>query len=536
MVPEHLIKTASDRQAVADGCYFSEEEPLKVKRYIEKFLCNSKGEDRGTKIQLLDWQYEEVILPLYGWRTASGGMRFSTCQLWIPKKNGKSFLSSALCSYHLAKEKGGEVYCVAGTKEQADICFSESCNQVNLNEILKKNFWVRRSQMRIENQSNGSKFIVLPFSVNACQGFDSNFIVMDEIASWGAHHREVYTNLVKSIMSRKAKGQSAIVFIASTAQFDTSHLGFELFNYCKEILAGTKIDTTILPIVYALDLNDDWTLEDNWTKVNPSIGHTVDIQFYRDEYIKAKNMPNEEAAFRTLFLNQFYGSAKNWIPTTLWQENYEDFVEEDLHGLEAIISIDASRKWDLTCVMISVRKDNLIYLMPRFFSVRCLAEQKQRQDNVPYLSWEKQGLITLTEGTAIDMAEVREQILIDCKTYNVTEVRYDPYALQESVKILDTEYGLNMVEVNQSPSVMSQPTAYFEQLITAHRIRHNNHAIMNYCLGNTAIRTDNQERVMLDKLKSKGRIDGVSAAITGLSYWLAYEDQDLDMCPFGLLL
>lgn len=534
-IPPELIRTASDKQAVNEGYYFDESEPLKVKAYIERFLCNSKGEERGTKITLLNWQYNEVIKPLYGWRKADGSMRFSICQLWIPKKNGKSFLCSALASYHLAKEKGGEIYSIAGTKEQADIVFAESCNQVNLNDTLKKNFWVRRAQLRIENQATGSKFIVLGFNPNAVQGFDANLVICDEIASWGAHHREVFTNLVKSTMSRKAKGQSAIVFVASTAQFDTSHLGFEMFNYCKEIIAGTKIDTTVLPIVYALDLNEDWTSEDNWRKVNPSIGHTVNIDFYRDEYNKAKNLPNEEAAFRTLLLNQFYGSAKNWISTKLWQECYEPFEESDLHGMEAIVSIDASRKHDLTAVTVTVRKDDTIFIMPRFFSVRCLAEQKQRTDNVPYLSWESQGLITLTEGLTIDFSEVREQVLKDCKNFNVAEVRFDPYALQESVRILESEFGLNLVEVNQSPSVMSSPTAYFEQLITSHRIKHNNHPILNYCLSNTAIRTDNQERVMLDKLKSRGRIDGVSATITGLSYWLAYEGHDANLCPFGLL-
>jgi len=518
-VPAKFIKTASDKQAIADGCYFDDSEPKQVKKYIETFLCNSKGDERGEKIALLDWQYEEVILPLYGWRKVDGSMRFSICQLWIPKKNGKSFLASALSSYHLAKEKGGEIYCIAGTKQQADIVFSESCNQVALNPTLEKNMWVKRSLMRIENRASGTKYIVLPFSVDACQGYDANLVICDEIASWGAHHREVFSNLVKSTMSRKSKGQTGFVFICSTSQFDTSHLGFELFNYSKEILASTKVDTTVLPIVYALDLNEDWTSEDNWRKVNPSIGLTVNIDFYREEFAKVKNLPNEEAAFRTLLLNQFYGSARNWISTKAWQECYEDFTEDDFYGSTAIISIDASRKHDLTCVMLTIKKGDLIYCIPRFYSVRALAEQKQKLDNVPYLTWEAQGLITLTDGTTIDFAEVREQIVRDCKDFEVQEVRYDPYALQETVKILADEFGLNMVEVNQSPSVMSAPTAYLEQLITSKKIRHNNNPILNYCLSNVAIKTDNQERIMLDKTKSKGRIDGISALVQGLTYW-----------------
>lgn len=532
-VPAHLIKTESDKVAISEGCYFDDTEPLKIKKYIETFLCNSKGEERGTSIKLLPWQYS-VIENAYGYRKADGSLRYSIIYLFIPKKNGKSFLSSALCSYHLAKERGGEIYAIAGTKEQADIIFSESCNQIALNPVLQKNFWVKRSSLRIENQSNGSKFIVLPFSVNAVQGYDANFVCCDELCSWGAHHREVWSNVVKSTMSRKSKGQSALVFVSTTAQFDTSHLGFEQFQYCKELLAGTKIDTSILPIVYALDLEEDWTLEDNWIKVNPSMGETVDISFYREEYQKAKNLPNEEAAFRTLLLNQFYGSAKNWIPTTLWQENAEEFEEKDFYGMEAIVSIDASRKHDLTAVVVTVKKGDLIYIMPRFFSVRTLSEAKERTDSVPYKTWERNGLITMSEGTTIDFAQVRQQIIEDCKNFSVSEVRYDPYALQETVKILDTEFGLNMVEVNQSPSVMSQPTAYLEQLILAHRIRHNNNPILNYCFSNVAVHPDKQERILIDKLRSKGRIDGVSAIITGLSYWLTTEGTE-EICPFGFL-
>jgi len=533
-VPAKYIKTESDKQAIIDGCYFDDSEPKKVKGYIEKFLCNSKGDERGTTITLLDWQYEEVILPLYGWRKANGKMRFKECQLWIPKKNGKSFLCSALASYHLAKEKGGEIYCIAGTEKQAKIVYNESANQVNLNPILKKNMRCTRSSKTIENEANGTKFTTLSSTPSQTQGYDANLVICDEIASWGAHHRDIWENVSKANMSRIEKNQVGLIFVASTAQFDTSHLGFELFSYMKEIIAGSKVDTTVLPIVYALDLDEDWTDEKNWAKVNPGIGHTVGIEFFREEFAKAKNLPNAESGFRTLNLNQFYGSAKNWISTTLWQSCFEEYTEEDFRGEPCIISIDASRKHDLTCVMLTFKRGDLIYSVPRFYSVRAYAMQKAKLDSIPYLAWEKQGLITLCDDSTVDFADVRAQIIQDCKDFDVLEIRYDPYALQETVKILEQEFGLNVVEVNQSPSVMSAPTAFLEQLITAKKVRHNNNPILNYCLSNVAIKTDNQERIMLDKTKSKGRIDGISALVQGLTYWHT-EDLTEDLPIFFFL-
>jgi len=80
----------------------------------------------GESLSLRDWQ-KELLGHLYA-RDADGGLQFQTALIGMPRKNGKSALSSAAIGlYSLLGEgiNGGEVIVVAATRDQARIVFGE---------------------------------------------------------------------------------------------------------------------------------------------------------------------------------------------------------------------------------------------------------------------------------------------------------------------------------------------------------------------------------------------------------------------------
>src|SRR6516164_249772 len=122
------LRTAADEAAVAAGCYFDQAAADRVRFFFEKFLRHSKGTFAGKPFELLSWQWQEVVGPLFGWRRADGTRRYRRFELWVPKKNGKSTLGAGLIPYLLVAdgEPGAEVYGAARDRQQARIIFAEA--------------------------------------------------------------------------------------------------------------------------------------------------------------------------------------------------------------------------------------------------------------------------------------------------------------------------------------------------------------------------------------------------------------------------
>ena len=90
----------------------------------------------GQALRLRPWQ-QELIKLVYA-KDPDDGLKFRTALIGMPRKNGKSALSSAAFGlYSLIAEgiEGGEVYSVAAEKEQARIVFGEAKRMVEQSEL-----------------------------------------------------------------------------------------------------------------------------------------------------------------------------------------------------------------------------------------------------------------------------------------------------------------------------------------------------------------------------------------------------------------
>jgi phage terminase large subunit-like protein len=102
-------------------------------RFCRAFLRQSKGRWAGKPLELEQWQYEIIATMLA--RDENGRRRFTEGLLGLPRKNGKSTLSSAIALFFLIFEgtlhdAGAEVYAAAASKDQAKIVFSEAKRMV----------------------------------------------------------------------------------------------------------------------------------------------------------------------------------------------------------------------------------------------------------------------------------------------------------------------------------------------------------------------------------------------------------------------
>ena len=133
--------------------HFDEAAANRAVDFIEKFCTHVKGELGGKPFLLEDWQKDDIIRPLFGWKKPDGTRRYRTCYVEIPRKNGKSNLSAAIALYMLFAdgERGAEVISAAGDRGQANIVFNIAQEMINNNEHLRSRAKVLRNVVQYKS-------------------------------------------------------------------------------------------------------------------------------------------------------------------------------------------------------------------------------------------------------------------------------------------------------------------------------------------------------------------------------------------------
>jgi len=134
---------------------------------------------------------------------------------------------------------------------------------------------------------------------------------------------------------------------------------------------------------------------------------------------------------------------------------------------------------------------------------------------VPYGLWVEQGWITVQEGAIVDYVKAIEDIKRIVQKYNwfVECWCLDPWCAGQIMSTLADE-GEEVVEIRQGARTLSEPTKDFRDMVLTQRIIHDGNPVLAWAISNAiADKVDHNENIILNKRKSKGRIDPIAAAI-----------------------
>ena len=110
--------------------------------------------------------------------------------------------------------------------------------------------------------------------------------------------------------------------------------------------------------------------------------------------------------------------------------------------------------------------------------------------------------------------------------YPVLQIGYDPYNATQFATDMEKE-GFVMVEVRQGMITLSEPTKDVEALVLQKRIITNKNPVLTWAISNAIAKTDANENKMLDKSKTRFRIDPAAAMI--ISHTLARIEGEIDI-------
>jgi phage terminase large subunit-like protein len=502
---------------------FDENKAERVVKFINN-LKHTKGVWHGVPFDLLPWQ-DKIIRDIFGNIKENGFRQYNTAYVEIPKKNGKSEIAAAIALYLTCadNEWGAEVYGCAADRQQASIVFDVAVDMVDQCPALKKRIKPVISQKRLVYMPLGSFYQVLSSEAFSKHGLNVHGVIFDELHA--QPNRELYDVMTKG--SGDARMQP-LFFLITTAGTDRNSICYEVHQKAEDILRGKKIDKTFYPVIYGIKDDEDWSLEENWYKANPSLGHTIPIEKVRDAFNSAKENPAEENIFRQLRLNQWVKQSVRWMPMDVWNKCSFEVNIEKLKGRECYGGLDLSSTNDITAFVLvfpPITHDDKYYVLPFFWIPEDNLKLRVKRDHVPYDVWKKQGFLETTEGNVIHYGFIENFIDKLGTQFNIKEIAFDRWGAVQMVQNLDG-LGFTVVPFGQGYKDMSPPTKELMKITLEQKIAHGGHPVLSWMMDNIFVRTDPAGNIKPDKEKSTEKIDGAVALIMALDRAIRHESKE----------
>lgn len=506
--------------------------------FFPEYLRHFEGEHAGKPFELLDWQRELIIRPLFGWLRRDGTRRFRRVFLEVAKKNGKSGLSSglALLLAFADGEAAAQVYCAAGAEDQARIVFRPSAEMTRGSPDFVRDFGVEVLANAIEQPKTSSFLRPLTSKARTQHGLNVHGLVFDEFHA--QRDRELWETLYRGISARR----QPVVVIITTAGWDRESICYEEYKRACRARDGIARDDSYLPVIFEARPEDDWRDERTWHRANPSLGATKKLAYMREECAAAESEPRKLNDFLRLDLNIWTDSRTQWITPEAWAACRVDDAPEDLTKCPCFVGLDLSETTDLAAVAVAWRLSSQVdaeedatthgdkaetidpfvrvFLRVWFFLPRAKMHERVKRDGVPYDTWARDGHITVTDSEVIDYRAIRRRVESIAQEWRPVEVGFDPWNSRQLATDLAGD-GLPMVEVRQGFGSLSAPSKLLEGLIASRRIMHDGNPVLTWCAANVEVATDPAGNIKPQKpggdARGTRRIDGIAAAVTALS-------------------
>lgn len=521
----HKIKQVYEKllnqlETINSDWIFDEKLANRPVEFIEQFCKQSQGK-MGTPIQLVEFQ-KAKLQAIFGFIHRETRFRKYNEVLDIRgRKNGKTTENSAISIYGLVGDNEGspENYFIATALDQAKKGFTEAWNMVRQSPDLRKHIKKRQSDLYFSYNMGVIK--ALASNSNSLDGLNGHFVTIDELAA--IKNRDIY-DLMKQSMS--ARNQPLLSTI-TTNGFVRDGIFDSQYEYAEGVLDGKIKDEHFLPLIYELDDREEWVDESAWIKANPGLGSIKLIDALRNSVNKAKDDPAYLPTVMVKDFNMKENAASRWL-TYPEIVNEKSFDFDDMGFRYGIGGFDAADTTDLNSAkaLCMRRGDPNIYNVSMYWMPEEVLNQmttdgnRRERDNVPYLLWERKGLLRTYPGHKVDKRVFLDWFkeLRDEHDLYILYIGYDPWHVDDStLREFKLEFGNNcMVPIRQGAATMSDPLKELKADLRAKNVIHNSNPIDMWCLSNAEVKADINGNIQLVKgLDTRRRIDGVVSLACG---------------------
>lgn len=483
----------------------------KVCAFIERYCPTPEGEHVGKPMKLVEFQ-RRFILDVY-----DNPYGTHTAYLSLGRKNGKTALIAAILLAHIAGPEAvlnSQIVSGAQSKDQAAVVFELARKMVDLSPVLSKVVRIQPSGKRLIGLSKNVLYRALAAEGKTAHGLSPILAILDEVGQVVGPTDK----FVSAITTAQGAYRNPLLIAIST-QAPTDN---DMFSTWIDAQKAAP-DPRVVCHVYAAP--EDCALDDPkaWAAANPALGIFRSMEDVEKEAKKALALAATEPEFRNLILNQRVEAVAPFVSRSVWEMNKAD--PGDATGKKVWAGLDLSAVHDLTAFL-AVDVDGGVH--PTFWLPHEGLAEKARKEKVPYDLWERQGLLCTTPGKAIEYEHVAEFLRGFFDRHDVQAVGFDR-ALMNFLRPWLVKAGFTDAELakfvpfGQGTLSMTPALRELEVKLLNGALKHGNHPILNMCLHNARVVGDSGAR-KFDKIKSRGRIDGMTALANAIGVMPAATD------------
>lgn len=542
VVPPLYVSSAPNRELRRRyGIYFDAEEVRRVLRFCWVNGRHIKGDLAGRRLRPDLWQVLYVLGPVFGWRQADGNRFFRELFLEVPRKNGKSTLSSVLALYLLMAdsnlragrlfEAGAEIYAAATTKEQARNVFNPAEAMVRASRPLYQRLGIRAGE-QLTYERTVSFFKVLsgdPAKAEEKMGDNPSGAIIDET------HVHKDARLIETIESGTVARAQPLVAHLTTAGADTEGTIYaEKHDLAVAIGEGKITDLRTWAVIYTIpkDLEARWSEEEIWQLANPGLGISVSVDYLEDTAKKAKRSERKRLSFLRLHLNVRTSTVVRWVDLDLYDRGavnggaHIGTLSPQVAGAVGYAGLDLSSSLDLSALAVIVPRwiadpldpDYEIEILEVILRAWTPAERirtRSPRERELFTRWAREGWLKLCKGETIDYDEIELEAFRLADALELERLSFDRWGSKQIVQHM-REGELNVVEVGQGFAGISPAMKETEKIIAEGRLWTGANPILRYAFENLAVETDAAGNIKPNRAKSAGHIDPAVAVVMGV--------------------
>ncbi len=467
-----------------------------------------EGHMVGQKIVLMDWQVDWII------KTFQPFIRVSL--LSIARRGGKTALIAVIVAaglYGPLEIPNSLLLSSSRSRDQAAIVYKYIFNMARLSGFDNQLIF-RDSKKEIICPRNGVEYKAVSADAKTQHGKSAVILVTDELGQV----RGPTDDLFDTLESGQGSYTNAKHLIISTRAPNDN----DLFNILiDDALSGE--DPTTIATVYEADEDCDLLDEAQWLKANPSLPYGVrNLEDLRRLARQASRIPSKESSFRNLILNQKVDPASAFITAGVWKKGDREINEELFTNPNIYVygGLDLSARRDITSLVLSAEDPESGEV-----HVKCYAwtpseglKERAKTDRVPYDVWAKKGYLKPVPGNAIHYDHVAMDIAEICAEYEVMEVNFDRWRIEQLTHELDKIGAyINLIPHGQGYKDMNGAVDETESLLVDEMLVHGGNPILTNHISNVVITTDPTNARKMDKSKSVNKIDAAVAMAMSIS-------------------
>lgn len=428
--------------------------------------------------------------------------------LYVPRKFSKTTSCAALAIDDLLYgDANAESYTGANSNDQAKKCFDVIRGCMRRLDPDERRYTVNEQTIKSKRKDRTAFAQCLTANARTKDGLNASTVIMDEFSQ--ARDNSLLTVLTTSMGVR----ENPLTVIITTASDVFDGPFYEMLQGYKAVLRGEIDDDSVFAHIFEPDLDDPEDSEVTWRKVQPHMGVTVSLEFYRQEYKNAvRNGAAAMLAFRTKLLNVYTENAqRSWISGTLARSIARPMPLDAITGRpDAMVAIDLSESDDFSAVtmgMYDSARNNFHFHTSYFFPEGALSGHPNER---MYRVWAEKGYLRLTAGDVIDYRAIVDYVLYLNSRVRILGIGYDPWKSQEVINMLGAAGARSVLTgVRQTYGNFTAPVESFEHGVKTGHIFINDNPINYYCFGNAVLDSDKLENCKPIKRKQTQKIDGV---------------------------